>query len=279
MDPGHKARDDKPHGWRCAHMRAPGTGCHCAHPQRPAPAYPHFMHNLLSPAAFPRGWQRAKRAAWQILRRWSCMAPRVPTRSPQPTPAAPPASRSASPCSPWSGRGAGRWRACAARGCCAGAIARPRPTSCCWRRPTCAAAMPPSPTRPPPAASGSPASSPISRDARRLRPGRPTPRGRARCTASAGCAISRPRNPPTPGPWRSSSSANGSGAAGGRARTSGRPRSSAAASSPGCRMRACCSMAPSPSATPPSWAASRTRSPISRRPGAMRPTAIPASSP
>ena len=85
--------------------------------QRLDPAYPHFMHNLLSPAAFPRGWQRAKRAAWQILRR--CVlhgAARAHARaSPQPTPAAPPASRSVLPCLPWSGRGAVRWPACAAR--------------------------------------------------------------------------------------------------------------------------------------------------------------------
>ena len=33
------------------------------------------------------------------------------------------------------------------------------PTSCCWRRPTCAPTMPASPTRSPPAASGSPARS------------------------------------------------------------------------------------------------------------------------
>ena len=179
----------------------------------PPPAYPHFMHNLICPAGLARGWQRAKRAAWHILRRWACMAPRAPAqrcRSPQPRPAAPPASRSVSPSLPWSARGAGRSPACAARGCCAGAIARRRPTSCCWRRPTCAGAMRPSPTRPPPAASGSPASSPISRDAGRLRSSPPTPPGRARCTASAGCATSMRRDRARPGPWPSSWSASGS---------------------------------------------------------------------
>ena len=49
--------------------------------------------------------------------------------------------------------------------------------------------------------------------------------------------------------------------------------------SPGWRTQGCCSTAPTASATPPSWAASPTRSPISRHPGAMPPTAIRASSP
>ena len=72
----------------------------------------------------------------------------------------------------------------------AGATARRAPTSCCWRRPTCAPTMPASPTRSPPAASGLPARSPTCAAARRLRLRHRARPGRASCTASAGCGIS-----------------------------------------------------------------------------------------
>ena len=105
------------------------------------------------------------------------------------------ASRSVSPCWPCRGRGAARLPACAARASCSGAIARRPPTSCCWRRPTCAPTMPALPTRSPPAASGSPARSPICAAARRSRFRPRALPGHASCTASAGCAISTERRP------------------------------------------------------------------------------------
>ena len=156
------------------------------------------MHNLLPRAAHP------------------APRPRGPFPAPTPARGAPPASRSALPSWPWSAQAAGRSPACAARGCCAGAIARRRPRSCCWRRPTCAGATPALPTRPPPAASASPALSPTSTAARRSRSSPRAPPGRASCTASAGCATSRRRTRAKRGPWPSSSSASGSRTAAGR---------------------------------------------------------------